>query len=439
MSYQRPKWKSYTLPSVEPAPHILRAPPSSIHTRKKERVSDVDTNYMISEDPSRINEGISYLARGTNVMQDVSYNNYGNSSRTNSMSNIQASNPYKIQNVRPPMYSVEDLEPLSRSRHGRYAVQTAPTVSGYGLGLEDSSDKKGTAFSLKKSLLFAARPTAVYRMDLPVEVFDRNAVTDDRIKVAGKSGFTVPYTYDMPTDHSNPIEASRQELKIRPGTNPNNPLAIESRNEEINLDAYIKKILVGKIDPNFSIVIHNANTKDYSEVAGSIKDKLNLAVQTSIGAPISLSSTNGENIKLKDYRWKIVQSAMGSTSLVLNVVNDPELKLDRNTPLYSMGSSVSGVNDYGNARMNENEINLRSKIMTSAGPSVSKPYGNGRDESVFDSDRNILLRRQGNYGHFSNFGTIPQLQNHHLPDLSVERSEMENSVRSQLGNRFSQH
>ena len=55
MSYQRPKWQSYTLPSWD-RPTILREPPKSIHTKKKERVEMGDVTYMIRNDDSRINE-----------------------------------------------------------------------------------------------------------------------------------------------------------------------------------------------------------------------------------------------------------------------------------------------------------------------------------------------------------------------------------------------
>lgn len=438
MSYQKPKLVGFTISSREEN-FIERAPPSSVHTRKKERVDMSDVNWMMEDDPTRNNENISYLARGTNPMQDVSYNNYGGGSSTSTIPVIQASNPYKISVVRPPLYPMRDLQPLSRQKYGAYKVQTNPGTRGmFSSNLEESVDQKLVNFSLKPSLLFSARPTAVYRMELPTEIFTRNAITDDRLTVRAPSRPGLPYTQDMVTDKTNPWEATREILRTRPGTNPNNPLAIENRNEEINIDAYIKKILVGKIDPNFHIVIHNPNNQNFSEVAGSIKDKLNIAVQSSIGAPITLTTEDGQFIKLKDYRWKIVQSAVGGDSLVLNAVSNPDLQLDRNTPLYSVGSSASGLTNDNNMRMNENEIDLRSKLMTSAGPTVSKPYGSGRNETVFDSERNILLRRQGNYGSFGNFGSIPQLINRPIPELSTEKSDIEHNIRKS-GNRFNQY
>src|SRR5438105_3535685 len=109
---QMPKWKSYTLPSWDQI-HILRSPPKSIHTRKKERIDMSDVTYMVRNDDSRINEGVSYLQRGINPMVDVMYNNAGGGGggRTNSMPNIQASNPYKVMKdgaFRPPIITLED-------------------------------------------------------------------------------------------------------------------------------------------------------------------------------------------------------------------------------------------------------------------------------------------------------------------------------------------
>lgn len=127
------QWKrkkgSLGLPSVE-RPHILRDPPKSIHTRKKERVEAGDVTYLLREMPDRYAENIEVHARGVNNAVGVNYNNWtrgnskprisGHSSGTPGMhsgSSGQAGNPYKVGKdgaFRPPMVTQEDLLPLSR-------------------------------------------------------------------------------------------------------------------------------------------------------------------------------------------------------------------------------------------------------------------------------------------------------------------------------------
>lgn len=117
----------FTLPSWDQV-NILRDPPRSIHTRKKERVEAGDITHNIREMKDRTSDNILRFARGQNPMVSVSYSNHG----TNS-SGVEASNPYKVVRdgaFRPPMLRpVEDLQPLSRRKFERPARQTAKGVN----------------------------------------------------------------------------------------------------------------------------------------------------------------------------------------------------------------------------------------------------------------------------------------------------------------------
>lgn len=106
-----------TLPSVEmwgTNMNILRDPPKSIYTRRIDKVSDTQQITLQEADSNdRRLENINVYARNVNPMVGVSYNNYGNGGGNN-RTNQQASLPYKIENVRPPLLSQYDLQPLSR-------------------------------------------------------------------------------------------------------------------------------------------------------------------------------------------------------------------------------------------------------------------------------------------------------------------------------------
>jgi len=111
-----------TLPSVDmwgTNMNILKNPLRSVTTRRVDKVGDTQ-NILLEQDASgdRIAEAIQVYPRGVNPMVSVSYDsasNNGGALTSGLQSSIgQATLPYKVQNVRPPIYRQEDLAPLSR-------------------------------------------------------------------------------------------------------------------------------------------------------------------------------------------------------------------------------------------------------------------------------------------------------------------------------------
>lgn len=117
-----------TLPSVEmwnTNLNILKDPPKSIYTRRIDKVGDTQQILLQQDDAgSRINEYINVYARNTNPMVGVSYNNYGNTQNRNGRQ--QASLPYKVEQVRPPLLTQYDLQPLSRLPRDWFYAYTNP-------------------------------------------------------------------------------------------------------------------------------------------------------------------------------------------------------------------------------------------------------------------------------------------------------------------------
>lgn len=440
MGLQMPKRQSYVLPSVESF-HILRAPPSSIHTRKKERVDMSDVTFMIRNDDSRINEGVSYLARGSNPMIDVSYNNMGGGSRTNTMANVQASNPYKVATVRPPVYTQEDILPLSRQKRSSTAVITNPGVSsGFSIHNLESQIDNGeinAAIDKEKINYIAARPTAVYRMDIPQEVFSGHRLRDP-LKVSASAGFMGNQNYDIArvAPQNSPLEASRDRLDVSAAPNVYNPNTNTIRDDSIDINNYIKdNIILKNISPNFRIMVFDSNNKNYSEVFSSIKEKINIAVQSSLNNPISLSRTDGTQVKIKDYRWKIVTSAVGGDNLVLLPKNAPDLNLERNTPLYAAGTNVSGYTKQ--ERFHTIDPLMGNQVQTSAGSGVSMRYG--RQEAIHDVERSMNLRGMGSVGGTNNMGVMPITQNHDIPTLSSKNITVKQAAALEMGSRYNKY
>src|SRR5579872_3081075 len=62
--------------------HIYKDPPKSITTRRHEPVTEADVLWMTrpdgsASDPTRINEAISYYAKGINPSVEIEYQNRG--------------------------------------------------------------------------------------------------------------------------------------------------------------------------------------------------------------------------------------------------------------------------------------------------------------------------------------------------------------------------
>ena len=130
--------RKVTLPSVEDwgsNMNILKDPPKSLYTKKKDRVGDNNQILMAQEDSGdRIQECINVYPRGVNPMVSVSYNNYGNSqqsARSKRSGHGGTILPYRSEVFRPPVLRQEDLVPLSRQpRDWFYATTSvsAPAV-----------------------------------------------------------------------------------------------------------------------------------------------------------------------------------------------------------------------------------------------------------------------------------------------------------------------
>lgn len=120
-----------TLPSVEmwgTDMNILKDPYKSVHTRRIDKVGDTQS-ILLAQDESgdRICEMINVYARGVNPMVSVSYDNYSNNAGKGVLSNTAAvSLPYKVENVRPPIFRQEDLLPLSRLPRNWFYSYTNP-------------------------------------------------------------------------------------------------------------------------------------------------------------------------------------------------------------------------------------------------------------------------------------------------------------------------
>jgi len=354
MAISRSALKNYKGGGVNPAgadqPFILRDPPKSITTRKKETVEMGDVQYMVQTDnpngdPTRINENIRLFAKKINPFVEVqtpagfgamnNWNNMGVSALTseekridlsrlksagndilsntvtvNNPVNHYGSNPYKVEVVRPPLYPVELRQPLSAPRiHQNYAVHTNPGNAPISIsGLFDHTRVNQVAQVERTNGLIRSNPASQYRDVVPMflrENYDIN--TKDSLNVSALSSLSK----DGNTFFGE-LDGSRNK---------------EALNKAVN--------------SNFSsIVLYDPKTNVAVDVNSNLREKNYMAVNAALGNPIVVTTGDGTNISVKDYNYKVVNSNIGNDQVVISV-NQPDVFLERNTPLYSLDSTAS--------------------------------------------------------------------------------------------------
>ena len=165
---------------------IVKDPPKSIHTRRKEKV--FDTNKVmeeISQNRELIEENIQVYARGVNPFVSV---NYSNSDGTG----------VKYQNTimkdgffRPKVYLPEELEALSRQRRPVFSQNSNvnDTTKYYNHNRVNQDFRKSRL--IKNTLEGHIRPTATFKMShQSMPYYDHRHKIRNALNTCANSGFS---------------------------------------------------------------------------------------------------------------------------------------------------------------------------------------------------------------------------------------------------------
>ncbi len=168
-----------TLPSVDSwgtNMNIIRDPPKSITTRRRDKVGENSDILKMIDNSDRSSEAILRFARGVNPSVSVSYSNNGGSLQN--FGNQQAKLPYSINkdgDFHPPVQAPQNLLPLSRlPRNITFAV-TNPTMPHFGKELPNSRNTTTTSSVKSEIISSQVRPTKRYYLQKPFqEAFESN-------------------------------------------------------------------------------------------------------------------------------------------------------------------------------------------------------------------------------------------------------------------------
>ena len=169
---------------------IYRDPPKSVTTRKYEPVNIGDVMYMVRPDseygdPTRFNDGIKVYARGRNPMVQVDYG-----------AGQGASNPYKVEVVRPPIDPIETRVPISAPHiHQNYSISTNPGIAP--TTVAPSVDKYAIMNPIQGDIANGViRFNPSYTGIEVKEIFDRQTAAANGIVLKGEIRPTASYNID---------------------------------------------------------------------------------------------------------------------------------------------------------------------------------------------------------------------------------------------------
>lgn len=370
-----------TLPSVEAglgSMNILRDPPKSIMTRRRDKVGETSSITEICDGSGdRACEAINLYARGVNPSVSVSYSNYGNNGgqRPNSLSRAggttQAFLPYTIMKDgawRPPIITQEQLVPLSRQPRINTQAFTQP-------GFVDFSKKimcpggnyRGVK---KKTLKTCIRPTAVFQIETPsVEPFEVRYVIKNPIKIRGDSGFrTRDLTSQTNQEPSKVLNTTALNVDANVNYGSENMVKY-SDNSHLNTERYLQDPLHSKVQSNISQNIQITPIEDIMDLDIRTKEARNISYM----APYS-SNTKEEHMHADPEFQRRVVMATANTNKQKNIYVRPEIEYqkeyERNRPIAHATANTGSMYRQSGVDNNSRDYSLQPKI--SAGSFATK-------------------------------------------------------------------
>ena len=169
----------------------------------------------------------------------------------------------------------------------------------------------------------------------------------------------------------------RDELKFGKGTN------VSGASNQVSYEhtEQMKDILLKNMTSSVHIVIQKMGDSDEYPIQGSIKDKINIIIDSAKGNSISLGRDNGEPVRLKEYTWKFVKSNSGSDKFIIQLPQEAVLELERKSDLHAVYSNPSNSIQQPEAE----SVNLRRETRNMSAVSNVTLQGDVTriDESLF--------------------------------------------------------
>ena len=354
-----------TLPSVDTwgtNMNILRDPPSSITTRRVNKVGDTSSiTSMIDDSGNRACEAIQVYARGVNPFVSVDYGNYGNNGGQLSggitagvYPGRSAKLPYPIMRdgaFRPPLMLQGDLLALSRLPRVWTSSFTQPGFADFSRKMRTCGTAENTKEVKTSTLKSFIRPTAVYKIETPIsEPFEVKYVIQPTIKINATSGTR---TLDIKQQHvGRPTkEIDEKHVNIMTQSTKSSNITSYVDNNNFNPERYLQ-------DTNAHFVSSNLSSNNNHTSIEDVLDLTNLPVHLELRNISTTAAFSGneqnnylhDDIKLSrnlpEYETK---TNRGDQRINKNIQHENNIELQRNMPMNSFASNPTarGFSDHG--------------------------------------------------------------------------------------------
>ena len=354
-----------TLPSVDTwgtNMNILRDPPSSITTRRVNKVGDTSSiTSMIDDSGNRACEAIQVYARGVNPFVSVDYGNYGNNGGQLSggiTSGVypgrSAKLPYPIMRdgaFRPPLMLQGDLLALSRLPRVWTSSFTQPGFADFSRKMRTCGTAENTKEVKTSTLKSFIRPTAVYKIETPIsEPFEVKYVIKPTIKITATSGIR---TIDNQQQHVGlpTKEIDKNPLHVITQSTKSSNITSYVDNNNFNPERYLQ-------DTNAHFVSSNLSSNNNHTSIEDVLDLTNLPVHLELRNISTTAAFSGneqnnylhDDIKLSrnlpEYETK---TNRGDQRINKNIQHENNIELQRNMPMNSFASNPTarGFSDHG--------------------------------------------------------------------------------------------
>ena len=216
------------------------------------------------------------------------------------------------------------------------------------------------------------------------------------------------------------------------GTNNNGGM---NRSVTYEHQEQMKEILLKNMTSSVHIVIQNAGSSDEYQVKGNIHDKIGIVVDSTKGGALQIMGENGQFIKVKDYTWKFVKSAVGADKFIIQLPQHSDLELKRKGELYAVYSNPN----QNIAQIEPQDIHLRRDATNITVVTNVELQGNNErgDESSFNR-----MEKETHYTDFMIKGSEPTFQrnNSTIPSIhntqSVKKHNIQQMIVNQSKGRF---
>lgn len=144
-----------------------------------------------------------------------------------------------------------------------------------------------------------------------------------------------------------------------------------------------------------NITVYDPRTNTNIMVEANIKEKNAVSVCAAAGVPLVFNTNDGKEIKLKDYEYKVVTAPAGNSQMVI-YVRQPDVTLDRSSPLYAVQTNLmlQGL-DNSTQRAVAEQITLQSVLPFTSATSHVKLHGYNDDGSRLANDAQLYNLQQG--------------------------------------------